>query len=619
MSFNGTNVEAAIGEMDMAGIYLTHVHNLKDQYQYTRFWRLLTGMYCSPIDDAGCNRRIRFYSNEAGNMVLEKWSYAQKAWRCVEKRLCNRNNFWSRTTRVDALHPAGSEEITEYESARRAPLEEGAKKRKKEEDTIPQPAKRGRSGQSSTSFRREDATDEPDRPKAAPEQGSDVAVSSPLFNHEDIQRLKAPLITVIVESSTAIEHKVETDIYNPITRHKYSERQVYQFLEKVLGHNQSMRGIAQFASRRTGRPTRAVGCVVGGEKFYRNGLEDSDESCASNDLLRDVTKYLDLDGHLTPDSYYPRRASSVKPKPVIPRIETVQETVTLGVTLFDVYQKHKMLGLVKAILGALHGYRNLLRGGWLHRDISVNNIVVGSTKGFEPCDYDQDGGRAVPTAYSSDCLIDDKDGELCGMLIDFDLAVLKGRNGGTAKDDKAFLTGTMNFMATAIFRAHDEIADGEEIPSAHSPIFDLESFFWVLIYVPLYCDTQGDTPNTRDVSIFRSLFGSFPASVGNRDSFLARKGSGYIDDEECCLAPLENLLTELMDLVDDYYKQSLRAMKGKAGQSRKAENIGNSRKTTKGGKGGKGTNMMCPWNECEENMAVEKFIDILSGYVREQV
>ncbi|TYJ51517.1 hypothetical protein B9479_007901, partial [Cryptococcus floricola] len=257
ISLNDTKVQAAIGEMDMTGIYLTHVHNLKDDYEYTRFWRLLAGMYCSPIDDAGCNRRIRFYSNEAGKMVLEKWSYPQKLWRCIEKHLCYRNNYWSRTTRVSALRSAESRKITEYESARQASLEE-AKKRKKEEDTIPQPTKRRKSGQSSMSVgRRVKATHEPSQPQAASEQGSGVAVSSPLFNHENIQLLDAPPMTVVVQSNTVTEHKVETDIYNPITRHNDPERQVYQFLEGVLSSDQSMIGIARYASRRTGCPTRA--------------------------------------------------------------------------------------------------------------------------------------------------------------------------------------------------------------------------------------------------------------------------------------------------------------------------------------------------------------------------
>ncbi|ODN92712.1 hypothetical protein L198_05506 [Cryptococcus wingfieldii CBS 7118] len=353
ISLNGTKVQAAIGEMDMASIHLTHIHNLKDDYEYTRFWRLLAGMYCSPIDDAGCNRRMRFYSNEAGNMVPEKWSYPQGVWRCVEKRLCNRNSFWSRTTRVDALHSAESRKITEYQFARPAPL----KKRKKEEDTITQPTKRGKSGQSSMSAeRRVEATHEPNQSTAS-KQGSGVAVSSPLFNHGNIQPFDAPPMTVIVQSSTKTEHKVQTDIYIPITRHNDPERQVYQFLEKVLDHNQSMLGIARFASRRQGRPTRAVSCGVGesGEKFYRIGLRDSDELTSGNDLLQKVTGNLKLSKHVILDSLPPRQASSVQPKPVTRRVETLQETVTLGLTLFDIYEKHSMLGLVKAILGALHG------------------------------------------------------------------------------------------------------------------------------------------------------------------------------------------------------------------------------------------------------------------------
>ncbi|ODN78753.1 hypothetical protein L202_04315 [Cryptococcus amylolentus CBS 6039] len=406
-------------------------------------------------------------------------------------RLCNRNNIWSRTTRVDALHSAGSRKITEYEPARQAPLEE-SRKRKKEEDTIPQPTKRGKSGQSSVSEeRRMKATNEPNQPQAALEQGSGVAVSSPLFNHQNIRPLDAPDMTIIVKSSTVTEHNMETDIYDPITRHNEPERRLYQFLEDLLLQNQSLIGIARFASRRKGCPTRAVSCVMGesDEKLYRIGAEDSDESYAGNDLLQEVTSNLDLSKHVTLASHSPPRASSVQPKPVIRRIETVQETVTLGVTLFEIYEKHSILGLVKAILGALYGgtvrgmlrsimnvaknvfigYRNLLRSGWLHRDISVNNIVVGSNRDFEPSDYDQHGGCAVPTAYDSDCLIEDEDGKLCGMLIDFDLAVQRRPKGGTANEDEAFPTGTLNFMATAIFTAHERIAWGREIPSAHSP------------------------------------------------------------------------------------------------------------------------------------------------------
>ncbi|ODO07106.1 hypothetical protein I350_04475 [Cryptococcus amylolentus CBS 6273] len=128
-----------------------------------------------------------------------------------------------------------------------------------------------------------------------------LAVSSPLFDHDNIQSLSAPDMTAIVQSSTEIEHRVETNIYNPITRHNDPERRVYRSLEEVLDHNQSMLGIARFASRRQGCPTRPVCCVVGEseEKCYRTGLEDSGKLEAKNDLLHEVTSKLGLSEHIT--------------------------------------------------------------------------------------------------------------------------------------------------------------------------------------------------------------------------------------------------------------------------------------------------------------------------------
>ncbi|TYJ52602.1 hypothetical protein B9479_006810, partial [Cryptococcus floricola] len=218
---------------------------------------------------------------------------------------------------------------------------------------------------------------------------------------------------------------------------------------------------------------------------------------------------------------------------------------------------------------------------------------------------------------------------LCGMLIDFDLAVKRGPEGGTANDNKAFLTGTENFMASAIFTARDRITNGQEFPSAHSPIFDLESFFWVLVYVPLYYHIQGGTSKTPDASTFSHLFESFPASESKRSIFLVLQGdSENLYNEDCCLSPWMDLLRPLMVFLSEYHRQSLQAMNWKARSIREAGYIGNSRKTTKGGKGGKGgevrevrkvenageVDTMCPWTEGEENMAVDEFIDILSDY-----
>ncbi|ODN78075.1 hypothetical protein L198_07994 [Cryptococcus wingfieldii CBS 7118] len=202
---------------------------------------------------------------------------------------------------------------------------------------------------------------------------------------------------------------------------------------------------------------------------------------------------------------------------------------------------------------------------------------------------------------------------------------------------KLFSRGPWTLWRQPFFTARERIADGIDIPSAHSPIFDLESFFWALVYVPLHSDTQGGTSNTRDASIFRSLFGSFPASESKRSAFLWSNGaSENIYNAQCCLSPLKDLLRRLLDFLRDYHQQSLEAMNGKEGEIRKAGFIGNSRTIRKGGKGGEGTEgrevgkvemvenageveMMCPWTEGEENMAVDEFIEILGNYVREQV
>ncbi|ODN76565.1 hypothetical protein L202_05226 [Cryptococcus amylolentus CBS 6039] len=101
LSIEDGTIKAAIAELDFGGIHLTHFHNLKNDGEYDRFRGLLAGMYCAPIDDHGCNRRIRFFSDENGDMCLQRFSYSQKAWRDVDRFLDEREgDFWSRHSRT---------------------------------------------------------------------------------------------------------------------------------------------------------------------------------------------------------------------------------------------------------------------------------------------------------------------------------------------------------------------------------------------------------------------------------------------------------------------------------------------------------------------------------------
>ncbi|WVQ72988.1 hypothetical protein IAR50_002551 [Cryptococcus sp. DSM 104548] len=595
ISAHENKLQAGIAELDMGGIHLTHIHNLKDPKEYERFWRLLAGMYCSPIDDHGCNRRIRFYADEDGEMVLKSWSYRDGVWRCVEECLCDRNNLFSRCTCVNALHPAGSTKITKYEEARQA-LARGIKKRKEIDDPVTQPGKRTRTGEDSVSVEGlAEKMETRSRQTAAVDDGHlGVPASSPIFTSQNIDRIETTDMNVLVQSSAAGEHFVETTIYNPVSRHNDTERSLYQTVEDALSPNQCLLGVARFASRRQGAPTRAGSSLVGdgSQKGYYIGLQDSDGFEVWDDLAQDVAVSLNLSTSTTPANLSAGKASSVQPKRIIRRVETLQETVTRGINLIDVYEKHGRVVFVKAILGALYGYRNILRSGWLHRDISVNNIIFGSTKDLELCDLDLHHGRATPIHYDLDCLSGDKDERLCGMLIGFDLAIKRERDAENHEDGKALLTGTLSFMATVLLDAYEENQETKDIiPAAHSPIFDLESFFWVLIYVPLYVASQGGTNGTSEAKTFQDLFGSFPNSMSNRPLLLYGGLTAKILRKGRCLTWFKELLIPIMESITHYRDQSIEAMGNKEGKT------------------------MCPWTKPEEDEAVEKFIGIFRKFL----
>lgn len=92
----------------------------------------------------------------------------------------------------------------------------------------------------------------------------------------------------------------------------------------------------------------------------------------------------------------------------------------------------------------------------LHRDISENNVLI------HPGDHTG------------------------GFLIDFDLAIRTGREG---KNGAMHRTGTFDFMALDVLR-----------PPAgyqHSPLHDLESFFYVLLWITIKYE-EGGKPRNPD-------------------------------------------------------------------------------------------------------------------------
>ncbi|TGZ76154.1 hypothetical protein EX30DRAFT_292827, partial [Ascodesmis nigricans] len=93
--------------------------------------------------------------------------------------------------------------------------------------------------------------------------------------------------------------------------------------------------------------------------------------------------------------------------------------------------------LLLAFRSAIIGYRNMLKKGILHRDVSVNIIMISSSS-------------------------------TGGYLIDLDFAVLLSRQSASGAPHR---TGTPEFMAIDVL-----------VGRSHAPRHDLESFFYVLIW-----------------------------------------------------------------------------------------------------------------------------------------
>lgn len=96
--FNHRTRGAVIAEVDRAGVYCSRSHDLGQQQDLDRFSWLLAGMYCSPTDAHGYNRRIRWESNQHQLTSIQIW--VDNVWLHVSDQLCDRTGLWGRCTRA---------------------------------------------------------------------------------------------------------------------------------------------------------------------------------------------------------------------------------------------------------------------------------------------------------------------------------------------------------------------------------------------------------------------------------------------------------------------------------------------------------------------------------------
>ncbi|KAH9436058.1 hypothetical protein MCOR02_004967 [Pyricularia oryzae] len=143
-----------------------------------------------------------------------------------------------------------------------------------------------------------------------------------------------------------------------------------------------------------------------------------------------------------------KRSCSASPA----NVDTLSNRVHRRVILRDygksIYKASSRSALLAAVEGCIEGHESLRMAGFLHRDISINNLMINE-------DID-----SLSWPY---------------FLIDLDLGVREPRAAGASgAKDKA---GTRAFMAI-----------GALLGEQHTFMHDLESFFWVLFWICVHYD-----------------------------------------------------------------------------------------------------------------------------------
>ncbi|KAJ6114174.1 hypothetical protein N7512_007619 [Penicillium capsulatum] len=143
-------------------------------------------------------------------------------------------------------------------------------------------------------------------------------------------------------------------------------------------------------------------------------------------------------GTSLPSSKRSCSASSIKAS-ISPPPNRVHRRIILCDYGKPIYKASTRAALLAALEGCITGHQSLQRAGILHRDISINNLMINEDK-------------ENPSWPS--------------FLIDLDLAIKEQRVGVSGANGK---TGTRAFMAI-----------GSLLGEKHSFMHDLESFFWVI-------------------------------------------------------------------------------------------------------------------------------------------
>uniref|UniRef100_A0A0D2Y891 non-specific serine/threonine protein kinase n=1 Tax=Fusarium oxysporum (strain Fo5176) TaxID=660025 RepID=A0A0D2Y891_FUSOF len=190
--------------------------------------------------------------------------------------------------------------------------------------------------------------------------------------------------------------------------------------------------ITQAANYRPERPIRRNNVVSGTSRQGRSSASASRKRSSSQA------------GAPLPSS---KRSCSVSSTSVTSSLPNrVHRRVILQDYGMPIYKASSRSALLAAFERCIEGHESLYKAGFLHRDISINNLMIN----------------------------EDDNPSWRSFLIDLDLAIKESREVASGAKGK---TGTRAFMAI-----------GALLGEHHSFMHDLESFFWVLFWICIHYD-----------------------------------------------------------------------------------------------------------------------------------
>ncbi|ETS04455.1 hypothetical protein M419DRAFT_6310 [Trichoderma reesei RUT C-30] len=290
----------------------------------------------------------------------------------------------------------------------------------------------------------------------------------------------------------------------------HGKEEVYQFLSILNCYSRS--GGWQF--RPTARTLRGLSEQEGDKSHATPGEQQQEHSSVAGTKRRQSEANLDNNDDDDDDDHGHNGAADARGRVKRSRSESagsggatpLTNRVHRRVVLQDygkpIYTASSPTALLAALESCIRGHESLRRqAGLLHRDISINNVVI-----------DEDGP-----------------GDRKGFLIDLDLAIKEQRIKASGTKGK---TGTRAFMAIGVLMGRQ-----------HSFMHDLESFFWVLFWICVHYDGP-DKARKSDFDEWnfmrdRNLAGAKLAIIYDFESFR--------DEAESSFTPFYAPLIPLMD------------------------------------------------------------------------